>query len=382
MLDVLLLVMLVTKKSTLKSYILENLSQIEIFAKMLGVLESEIETCLSGEPILNSIRGERTPSVHMRYVQDKSTNRTKIQMRDFGDRRYSGDCFDIMGIILGVDATDNKGFVQVCKAILNLQTYKKFLSESDVKITPKGIIDISFIPRPWLYEDEKWCTAFGLTPNAMETIVKCYPVEIAYIGKATPSYNYRVNDPCYAYLIGRYRNTNLIKLYFPKRKRGGKYPRFITNNPFPFDDLTPFKKYDVLVLTKSLKDKAVLVNELFHTKAFIKIFNEGVTLDVRSVSSETDNITEVQARLLQGMYGMIVTCFDFDRQGCYTSALYRRQYGFIPMMLTNGKFNSTFNYGAKDITEYRTNFGDNTLSLLEDAIYALTIHYEKLTAYR
>jgi len=374
--------MLVTKKSTLKSYILENLSQIEVFSKMLNLPESEIESCLNGEYILNTIRGEDNPSVRMKYVLDRTTGRTKILMTDFGDRRYSGDCFDLMGIILGVNPVDSKGFVQVCKAILNLQTYKKFLCEKDVKITPKGIIDISFIPRPWYNEDEQWCSAFGLTSVSMQAIVNCYPVETAYIGKPTPSYTYRATDPCYAYVIGKYRNNNLIKLYFPKRKKGGKYPRFITNNPFPFDDLSPFRNADILVLVKSLKDKAVLINELFSTMTFPKLFEGGVKLDVRSVSSETDNITEMQARVLQGMYRMIVTCFDFDRQGCHTAYLYRKQYGFIPMMLTNGKFNSAFNYGAKDLTEYRMKYGIKTLYLLEDAIHALREHYEKLATYR
>jgi hypothetical protein len=259
---------------------------------------------------------------------------------------------------------------------------KKILSKSNITIIPKGIIDISFTPRPWNTYDRQWTAQFGLTPERYDLIVNCKAVEVAYIGKDTPSYVYRPSDPCYAYTIGKYNKSTLIKLYFPKRGKGSKYSRFITNNPFPFDDLAEFKKADILILVKSLKDKAVLIEHLFMIPEFVKFMEDGGTINVRAVSSEVGTITELQARVLQGLFDMIVTFFDFDNQGCATANFYRRKYGFIPMMLTNGKFGS-FDYKAKDITEYRIRFNTNkTLALLTQAFKHLKGEYEKLATYR
>jgi len=54
--------MIVTKRSTLKAYILESLSQIEVFAKILDVTESTIMSALDGEFICNTLRGENHAS--------------------------------------------------------------------------------------------------------------------------------------------------------------------------------------------------------------------------------------------------------------------------------------------------------------------------------
>jgi len=377
--------MIVTKKSTLKSYILESLSQIEVFAKILDVPESTIEDALDGAFICNTLRGEGHASTKLKYVNDSSTGKTKIKMTDFADRRYSGDCFDMMGIKMSIDATSSKGFVQVCDAILNMDNHKKSLNKTTIAVTEKGITDISYLGRVWEAHDRAWTDSFGLTPEQMNLFVTITPVHTAYINRpgssSAPFYTYTAKDPCYAYPIGKYNGSHLVKLYFPKRKKG-KYSRFITNNPFPFDDLREFKKGDLLILVKSNKDKAVLLYHLFMIPAFVKLVDEGFILDVRPVSSEVGNITELQARVLQGLFDLVVTNFDFDRQGCGTANMYRRQYGFKPMMLTNGKFGS-INYGAKDLTDYRSMFGVNkTLVLLEDALISLKYEYEKLTTYR
>jgi len=379
--------MIVTKRSTLKAYILESLSQIEVFAKILDVTESTIMSALDGEFICNTLRGENHASTRLKYVRDSTTGKTKIRMTDFADRRYSGDCFDMMGIKLSIDVSSSKGFIDVCDAILNLKQHQKSSSKNTIVITEKGITDVSFVPRLWETYDRTWTKSFGLTPEQMNLFITIIPVHTAYINRDgqsyVPFYNYSIKDPCYAYPITKYNGSQLVKLYFPKRNKGCGYPRFITNNPFPFDDLREFKKGDLLILVKSNKDKAVLLHHLFMLPEFIKLVNEGFTLDVRPVSSEVGNITELQARVLQGLFDLIVTNFDYDRQGCGTANTYRRQYGFVPMMLTNGKFGSNVNYGAKDVTEYRSKFGvKSTLVLLKDALISLKQEYEKLTTYR
>lgn len=375
--------MIVTKKSTLKAYILENLSQVEVFAKILEVQESTIESCLDGAFITNTKRGEHNPSVRMKFVRD-STGMSKIRMTDFGDRRYSGDCFDLMGIILSIDVSSSKGFVDVCKAILNLCSSEKILSKNTITVTNKGITDISFNTRLWESYDRTWLASFGLTPETFRRTVNILPVHTAFINNnVSPFYSYNMKDPCYVYIIGKYKGSQLVKLYFPKRSKRSKYPRFITNNPFPFDDLREFKKCDLLILVKSLKDKAVLLEHIIMLPELSKLIEEGFTLDVRPVSSEVGNITELQARILQSMYDLVVTNFDFDKQGCHTAHFYRKVYGFKPMMLTNGKFKSNLDFKAKDLTEYRTKFGvTKTLVLLQDALISIKQEYEKLTTYR
>jgi hypothetical protein len=375
--------MIVTKRSTLKAYILENLSQVEVFAKLLETSEGEIEDALNGEPIVNRRRGEKNASVRLKFVMDASTRMTKIKMTDFGDRRYSGDCFDIIGIIRSIDVSSSKGFVEACKAILNLSNSEKILSKNTITISEKGITDIKFTTRPWETYDRAWMITFGLTPERISLFITILPVYSAYINdNVNPFYSYNAKEPCYVYIIGKYNGSQLVKLYFPTRTKSSKYPRFITNNPFPFDDLREFKHCDLLILVKSLKDKAVLLEHLFMIPEFVKMLEGGFTLDVRPVSSEVGNITELQARVLQGLFDLIVTNFDFDKQGCYTANTYRRQYGFTPMMLTNGKFGS-IKYGAKDLTEYRSKFGvGKTLVLLKDALISLKQEYEKLTTYR
>ena len=374
--------MLLLDNKSLKKYILENLSQEEIIAVFLGISEEDVSYCLANtsNKIKNPLRDDKKPSLGMMWVNDKTVNLPKIRLYDFADPFYRGDCFDLVTWVSKYNINNPHHFIQICKQIINYGN--RVVSDSICKnnqiVIAKKATTISIQPRLWNAFDNTIWNKWGLTKDicAKELV---YPVEYAWINNNVPNYSYSIKDPCYAYYIGTDPLTNnvLWQLYFPLRLRTLKNkPRFITNNTFSIMEQHPFEQKDILVLIKSKKDKmvansllTVLFNSQHHSKELDSFLLRGkFSYDLRALSAETPSITKKQNQILQKYYSYIFVYVDFDTAGKRTAYHYKREYGYQPLFLTNGKFGTT-NYGAKDLSEYRAKFGEElSLKLMMAAI--------------
>ena len=356
------LTMLLLENNKLKQYILQNLEQEEIVAVFLDVPLEDVKYCLKhkSNKICNPLRDDTHPSLGMQWVIDNATRLPKIRLHDFADPIYRGDCFDLVGWRTPYNPNNKQDFIRICKAIISYGT-KQIIrmtpgSKPHVVIT-KQMTTIDIQPRSWNSYDgkiwNKWFVTF-----AQLTAEKCIPVEYAWINSDTPNYQYKVNDPCYAYFIGVdvVHKTPIYQLYFPLRKRTVKTkPRFITNNGYALLDVDSFKKYDILFLIKSKKDK-IVINSMLSDPVTMELKtlleeNKDITFELRALSSETPTITANQNKILQKFYKHIFVYTDFDRAGRHTAYYYKKHFGYHPLHMTNGTFD-TEDYGSKDISDY------------------------------
>lgn len=364
--------MIVTRFS-LKAYILENISQIELLSKLFEVSEGVITDGLNGKYIHNTIRGERHASVKLKYCIDNKTKLSKIYITDYGDSRYIGDCFAIAGLKFGLNVNNNVDFILICKKLLSLTYTNSLNNTNNIDITIKTLNVINITSRPATRVDYKFAESLGLTLKEFLYFTKGVLVDTAYMSTKKYQnkiiYTHTASDICIAYIIGIHMNIPIIKLYFPFRKKGNSLPKFITNNPFPFDDLSKFKPADILILIKSKKDYAVILKHLFKNKRFLQLQQE-YSIVFRVVSSEVPNLSSIQALTLQSLYKYIFLYTDWDNQGCITASYYRRTFGIIPIMLTNGSHSSVdFAETAKDISDYRIIHNETKLiNLFDNAI--------------
>lgn len=363
---------------TLKVKVL-NLNQIQVFSKYTGIPESEIETCLNNpnKKTNNLLRIDKDASVGFKWVVDRISKEYKIRMHDFADTVYRGDIFDIVGVILHLNPSNNKQFVAICNHILEYGesfipiTYdvSKFIKNN--KCNTLTIIKI--IPRAFTPKDLKYWKSVGILK---EDLAKnnVFAVEQYYVNDELAFYRYKANDPCYAYYIDTINGQEIWKLYFIARGRNGdKRARFITNNHYPLEGITELTPADCLIITKG-RGETILLRRLI-PKVISKLrdshssyFTGELKIVIINFTTETIKLTKTFGNTLKKEYKYIYTNGDFDREGIRLSNYHKRHFRFIPKMLTNGTRN-TIDYKAKDIRDYYKAFGEQaTLDLLETII--------------
>ena len=183
-----------------------------------------------------------------------------------------------------------------------------------------------------------------------------FPLQYFEYGKYV--YTYKPKDPAYIYLKG----NNKFQVYFPKRPKKGKYPRFITNSgtlPFGLHDYNT--NYDTLLLTKSNKDRIIaklLVNKFTNRILVLALPAESIILPDKVINK------------LKEDFNSLFTLFDNDRQGKYLSGVYRNL-GFTPLL-----FNEIINdVKIKDCGEFVT---EDTLSNIYSKTKLILNKYEKI----
>lgn len=321
---------------TLKDTILD-LDQARIFSLYLDISVEEINSAAahSSNKVINNHRGERSPSMGFRYYGNK------LICRDFGDIRYSGDVFEVVGFIINKRYTEPKDFIDICNDIL--QTYygeckKHKLADYEIIEKNKGIItNITTEDRLLQRKDFDNFSKYGILKSTVEqyvTAVRRYNINDFQTG-----YKNNYNDPCYKYIS----NHRFIKLYFPNRHKSSKYPRFITNNPLQIEDLTTIIPSTDLLLCKSIKDKMLLTQML-------QQFNISNTdIQILTASSEISVLDNKIFNIISSkITGNIYTMFDADNAGLNAMKCLQEQCNYIPLL---------FSTDAKDPTDYCRSFG-------------------------
>lgn len=368
-----------------KQNILSKISQINIFATYLGISIEQIQYCIdTGELICNPLRIDRHPTAGFRY-----NNKGKLKFKDFGNDEFWGDCFDIVAYVMSemyhksYNVSDKQDFIKILRHITF--TFKDIFygKEKDINMIndiniainnikhKKPIIEL--VVRNWNNRDVAYWKQFNVDIATLN-INFVYPVDQYYINRKVnpePKYYYDDADPCYGYNLGIDRNNIYnIKLYFPKRKKGTN--RFITNcNHLEGIYNLNRNDYDIIVLTKSTKDRLSLsctIRQAMSIYGGVKI-NETDTM--ASIKIGFINIPHETYKLRQNEYdwlksksinGSIVSLMDNDRTGKVESLWLKRNYNIEPFLI-NQKYNS------KDFAELVHNIPiDNIYHLIINAI--------------
>lgn len=346
-----------------KQIVFGKVSQVTIFATYLGIPVDIIKSCIdTGELICNPLRTDKHPTAGFKY-----NNRGKLKFRDFGNDQFWGDCFDVVALIMRniynkeYNVNDKDDFIKILKHITF--TFKDIFygGEKDINMinhinTSISIIKhqkpiIEVVVRQWNTNDENYWNKFGVSLQFLN-VNFIYPVDQYYINRyinPEPKYYYHVEDPCYAYYLGRdaYKNNN-IKLYFPQRDK--KITRFITNcNHLEGIYNLDRNDYNIIIITKSTKDRVSIGANL--QRMFLYGQDSAISIGVINIPHETYHLRENEYNWLKSKLtddGKLVSLMDNDKTGKQESVWFRNNYPIIPIIIPK-------KYNAKDFAELVSN---------------------------
>lgn len=343
-----------------KQSILAKISQVNILATYLGLSVETIQYCIdTGELICNPLRIDNHPTAGFRY-----NNKGKLKFKDFGNDGFWGDCFDVVAYVMSeiyhkpYDVSNKEDFIKILRHITF--TFKDIFygQEKDINLVndintaianikhKKPIIEL--VVRNWNADDEKYWAQFGVSLKYLN-INFVYPVEQYYINRKInpePKYYYKDNDPCYGYFLGQDRSgVYNMKLYFPKRDKS--ITRFITNcNHLEGIVNLNQDNYDIIVITKSTKDRLSIGNSILK----MKFLYGGVpkeNIGIINIPHETYRLRQNEYDWLRGKLndnGIIVSLMDNDITGKHEAIWLRNNYKIVPLLIPA-------KYKAKDFAE-------------------------------
>ena len=320
---------------TLKDRVLE-LNQEYIFAIYFNISIEDINwaTQYSANKLLNSLRGDTTPSLSFKWYG------SRLFARDWANFNYNGDIFKVIGYIINKNSNNPDDFVYICNDILdrylnrNYKGIKKL--ESQLKdIDEKSITTISCVNRILNKNDYFYFNQYGILNKQVDKYVNAVS-RFSLNGIQTGYRNSRL-DPCYEYIV----NRDFRKLYFPYRNRSSSLPRFLTNNILSIDDLHTIRYYKDIILIKAIKDKMLL--EQFLDNLGLK------DIGLLTVSSESNLLHPSIVNIInKNVKYNVFSMFDIDTVGLNQMNHFRDTYGYRPLY---------FSTKAKDPTDFTKSFG-------------------------
>ena len=297
------------------------------------------------------------------------------KMKDFGNDAYSGDCFDIVGKIRGLDCNSSKDFIEILKTInhdlslcidendqsfvvsVSLPSNSQKQPEISPTPTPKKVKPYSVLQQNFSAKELSFWGQYGITAD----ILKAYKVvslkEFQSENSEGKPFTFRSTDtePIFGYQGKRY-----VKTYRPFSEirflYGGSLP---DNYCFGLEQLPA--KGDTLFITGGEKDVLSLVAKGFHAICF---------------NSETSNIPQNIIKKLSYRFKHIILLYDTDKTGLESSAKHAQQLAnlgvkrlILPLAGTKQE---------KDISDYfklgntRENFTQLFIEFL-DSLYSETM---------
>lgn len=239
------------------------------------------------------------------------------QMKDFGNDLFKGDCFALVGLLCGLNCSDNKQFVQIMRKINN--DLSLGISENSDNIRPmeRSISSFAINPashteqvkncKPYsikeqpLRENEKsFWAQYGIDKRILERYKVVSLVEFASENSDGKPYNFRstTSEPIFGYCEEGY-----IKIYRPHSSVKFLYGGELGDTYcFGLDQLP--SKGDMIFITGGEKDVLSLAAKGFHAICF---------------NSETATIPEIIIESLYHRYKHIIVLFDMDSTGIKSS---------------------------------------------------------------
>lgn len=321
-------------------------------AYYLEIGQDVIEKCVNRNHLIcNPLRVDNNPTAGF-YIDKKG----RLRFNDFAGF-FHGDMYDLVGYRTLLSPYDPHEFMlilhRICKdfglwyyGLHNQQSMRNLLKQVHLYAKEHTKIDVQ--RKEWEWHDMKYWRQYGLEPEVVE---KAYitPVYAAWVN-GTLVYSAMKKDPCYGIYHGLLDGEEQWKLYFPYRT-GAKAPRFITNTR-RMQNMGAVKEAPYGVITKAIKDALVLnVN------------------GVQSVGLAAESIlpTEQEIAYLKHKWGKVYSLLDFDHAGVKMAKKLLKSYGIPALFLTTGK-GGTFDYGAKDISDFSKKYGADTTKALIDLV--------------
>lgn len=354
-----------------KNYILSKVSQVTIFSTYLNLSDKIVQNCIdTGVLICSPLRDDIHPTCGFKY-----DNRGKLKLRDFAGF-FWGDAFDVVALVMGViynkhyDISNREDFIKILRHITF--TFKDIFygSEKDINLINDINSSISIIKnkkpkielvvREWNNDDIKYWKQFGID-LAYLNVNFVYPVEQYYIDRninPQPKYFYKNTDPCYAYYLGKDRNNIYnIKLYFPYRDKSNT--RFITNcNHLEGIFNLNNNSYDIIVLTKSTKDRLSIGNTIMNINSLYGgVIKEKI--GIINIPHETYKLRQNEYDWLNNKLvtnGIILSLMDNDRVGKLESKWLKDNFNITPILIPK-------HYNSKDFAEFINTYGIETVRI-------------------
>lgn len=367
-----------------KDFILSKVDQISIFSAYFNLPIETIQYCIdTGEFIHSPIRVDMHPTCGFKYDR-----KGKLKFKDFAGY-FWGDCFDAAAYIisknennLNLDITNKNDFIKVLRHItfvfkdIFYGQEKDPLIQDNIKQTiskikkEKSIIEL--VTRNWNQNDIDYWNQFNVNLQTLN-INFIYPIEQFYINRKInpePKYYYSEKDPCYGYILGKDKNGIYnIKLYFPRREKSTT--RFITNCNH-LEGIYQLEKddYDIIVLTKSTKDRVSISSTLKKIHSLYGEFNIN-QIGIINIPHETYRLRDNEFQWLRNKLspkGIIVSLMDNDRTGKIEANYLRKEFNILPLIIPKS-------YKAKDFSElFRFNNKHKIYKLTIDTINQIN-HY-------
>lgn len=304
-----------------KNFILDRVSQEDIFSKYLGM------TIDTKGLFKSPLRKDRNPTCSFNY-----NSKGMLYMKDWSGY-FHGDCFNLVEFLYGCD------YRKACEKIasdFNLTGKTTILKKITMpNYEEKVPSKIQVRCRDWNKKDEEYWGAYGIS-IALLYFYKIAPAKEVWVnGKLV--YRNDLKNPAYIYYFG----PGEYKVYFPLKK---EY-RFICNTSVLQGYSQLPETGELCIITKSLKDIAVLHN-----------------FDIPAVAPQGESIIPSQKIIdeLKLRFKVIYSLYDFDLTGVRSANKMKKQYDVKPKFFTNGRF-GTPDYGGKDVSDIYKNKGIETV---------------------
>lgn len=263
-----------------------------------------------GKNFLNPFYKDTKASMHVYYDRHNGIYR----MKDFGDGRYSGDCFTLVGLLNGWSCTHAQDFVCIMAKIahdLNLQvdtcpmtatatgckTLENTATAPAIK-NENAKPGIEALPeKPFDEKELTYWAAYGITPQ----ILARYGVSsLTGLKTANKVIMRTESEPIFLYRFGREGTTQ--KVYLPSSANRFLYLHKGRDEWFGYAQLPA--RASRVVLTGGEKD--VLTLSALGIPAFC-------------LNSETAGLPESLMESLSERFGSILFLYDMDETGCRCS---------------------------------------------------------------
>ncbi|MDR0421084.1 MAG: toprim domain-containing protein, partial [Prevotellaceae bacterium] len=247
------------------------------------------------------------------------------KMKDFGNDFYSGDCFDIVGKIKGLDCNSSTDFIEILKMInrdlslgidendhsfvvsVSMPASKpKKQPDNPPTPTPKKAKPYSIVQQSFSAKELSFWTQYGITAEILKTYKVVSLKEFKSENNEGKPFAIHSTDsePLFCYQGKRY-----VKIYRPFSEirflYGGLLPE---NYCFGLEQLPA--KGDTLFITGGEKDVLSLSAHGFHAICF---------------NSETSNIPQGIIKKLSYRFKHIILLYDSDKTGLESSLKHVQQ---------------------------------------------------------
>ncbi|MDR1562243.1 MAG: toprim domain-containing protein, partial [Dysgonamonadaceae bacterium] len=275
-----------------------------------------------GRNFLNPLYDDGKASCNIYYDRRSQT----YKMKDFGNDAFSGDCFDIVGKIKGLDCNNPKDFVEILRTVnrdlglgfdecdyyyntVSSPTVKKDKSlptDSSPILATKKAKPYSIVEKPFSASETVFWQQYGILLETLKTYKVLSLREFHSENSEGKLFSLRStdNEPTFAYQGKRY-----VKIYRPFSEirflYGGTMPE---NYCFGLEQLP--SKGDTLFITGGEKDVLSLASRGFNAICF---------------NSETSNIAQTVIKKLTYRFKHIVLLYDSDKTGLESSARHEQQ---------------------------------------------------------